>query len=180
MEKSDIISVIALVVSLVSAGYTIYFGLRDRAKLKTKCYTLDTPQPSFRVKAVNTGRRVVTLDGFGVRYSNGSYWIRRFETYEMRMVNDVPVEKEEHGRRLEEHDYFEETVSADHDFYNHAFSSGNYPVSLWLQDTAGKEYKIRHSDKYLAEINKHFEYVKIMKPDIYSDKKPISKLTKQK
>lgn len=178
-ETSEIISIIALVISLVSLLSSMYFGFRDSAKLKTKCLNLDTQPPSFRVKAVNTGRRVITLDGFGARYSDGSYWIRRFESYEMNTINSVPVEKKEHGKRLEEHDYFEEIISINHDFYNPAFSRGSYPISLWFQDTTGREYEIRQSDKYLAELNKQFQYINTVQPKFQSNKKPKGKLTKQ-
>lgn len=157
MEKSDVISAFALLVSLISLAMSFYFEYRDRAKLQTKSYKLNTPKPSFRVKAVNAGRRVITLDGFGVKYSNGNYWMRRFEAYEMHMENNHKIEKQEHGRRLDEHDYFEETISADHDFYNSPFSDGSKPVSILFQDTTGKEYVVKDSKKNLALINKYLE-----------------------
>lgn len=162
MDTSDKISAFAFVVSLISAVYSLYIGSRDYSKLKTECIKLDTVKPSIRVKAVNIGRRIIRLYGFGANYSDGHSWMRRFELYEMRMEGDRKIEKEEHGRQLLEHDYFEEEISIDHDFYGEVFSRGYYPISLWLEDTTGKKYVIKDSQKLLIELNQVVKYIRVV------------------
>jgi len=179
METSEKIAALALFTSFVSLGYSIYSDLRDRSKIKTECIKLDAATPSIRVKAVNVGRRVVILDGFGAKYSDGSYWVRRFESYEMHMVNNQQIESEEHGRQLLEHDYFEEIISIDHDFYSKTFSRGHYPISLWLEDTTGRKYKIKNSEKQLAILNEQAKYIKTIDPSFKNNKKSSRNLNKK-
>jgi hypothetical protein len=164
---SDILSISALIISLLSFGFSTYIGLRDRPHLITSCIIYDTEPPQIKIRAVNIGRRPLVLYCYGVTYETGNFTKRLFETFEMRKDGDREIEKQEHGRRLIEHDYFEEVITPEHDIYKTPFSDGSLPMSIWFEDTSGRRYKITGLRKHLDQLNK---YILVMRKPVSHDK----------
>jgi hypothetical protein len=93
---SGCIAALALIVSLLSFGISLYFGLRDRVHLRaiSKLYNLSGEfGPAYiEVKVVNRGRRPAILTMFGGELDNGGY----IGTY---------LGEKGRGIRLEENEY---------------------------------------------------------------------------
>lgn len=153
--KPEYLSIIALIISLLSLGLSAYIGLRDRSKLKTSSNKLDTQPPQIEIKAVNQGRRSLVLYSIGATYNNGNFWKKIFESYEMHMDGNQKIEKQEHGIRLIENDYYREVISPDDDFFNWESKDDSFPISIWFEDSVGKRYKIPDIGKHLSQLNKY-------------------------
>ena len=142
-----IISITAALVSLTSLGFSIYFGLRDRAKLRTSCTLyhpnpdLPWPYPSLSVRVVNAGRRTIVLRNLGGFYGDG------------RRSSSESLDHEKGGRRLGEHESFERTIRYEADDYTILYLSSEEPEylrELWVEDTLGQRTTIRNSREAIA------------------------------
>ncbi len=75
MTTSDVLSALALAVSVAGFLLSLYVARRDRGNVRAKSYHLITEAPSppvaLVVEAVNAGHRPVTLKGLGVKKPGG-------------------------------------------------------------------------------------------------------------
>lgn len=69
MATSDILSVLALVISILSCGTSFYFSYRDRVALKVFCrfynHHPEYDRTHILIKIINIGRRTAILRLFG-------------------------------------------------------------------------------------------------------------------
>jgi hypothetical protein len=153
METSEIISIIALFVSIVSAGFSILFGSRDRARLRAVSKFFPATQddegpispPLLLIEIANHGRRDVYLEYFYVGHGREKGL----------SIAETTWESDIHGRcQLSEGDKYSHTFDPDCDgiLLN---DDGIAATHLYFQDSLGRRYKVKHAgqniQKYLAE-----------------------------
>ena len=143
MMRSEIISVLALLLSVVSIGFSVYFNFRDRANIKTtsKFYPeSDSGPASVHFTVVNAGRRPIILRMGGAVDKNGQ-WI------------GTCLGKDESGLRLGEHERFDRDMEKI-DLVEQTPEGVITKADLWVEDTLGRRYPIRDAKKNLALLLK--------------------------
>jgi hypothetical protein len=137
VTASDYLSIAALVISVASVSFSIYFGVRDRSRLKAKSqfYTAwEQSEARMVVRAVNRGRRPIILTMLGGYYEDGSW--------QGTHLGEHPV-----GLRLAENERFEETIGSEHHILYNIHESRI--TDLWFEDTLGRRYKVKGAKKHL-------------------------------
>lgn len=138
MGKAEIISSIALVISIVSLGFSAYFGLRDRGKLKvySKFYPASEHGPaSMVVVLINTGRRPINLRLIGGTDKEGQ-WSGTFFDHK-------------NGLTLKEHSRHEINMNQE-DLGNFGSEDIIEYEKLWIEDSLGKRHEVKDSKASIA------------------------------
>lgn len=141
MTNSDVISIVSLAVSVISAGITGYVVFIDRARVRAR--SLFYPayidedgtkrSASMRVDIVNMGRRPVVLTMMGGDFRDG--WSGTY------------MGEREKGIRLEENGKFTEDINGQHHvIWNREMDTAS---DLWFEDTLGRRYRVKHAKKHL-------------------------------
>ena len=141
MEFSDYISLLALIISLLTFGFFLYFGLRDRVNLKATSKVYNNGD-YIRVKVVNRGRRPAILRMLGGQLDNGS-WVGTY------------IGKESQGVRLTENEYYTKDLYFDDliHFDPHENDVSEF-VSLWFEDSLGKRHPVENSKENIHLFKK--------------------------
>ena len=148
MEFSDNISIVALLVSFLSAGFSIWFGIRDRARLIADSEYFPATQdengpispPLLQIEIANHGRRDVYLEYFYVRHGRGGPLLIAETTWD----SDI------HGRcHLGEGDKYSHTFDPDTDsiLVNEA---GVQATDLLFQDSLNRRYPVKDLRKNIV------------------------------
>jgi hypothetical protein len=143
MTRSEIISVIALLLSVISIGFSVFFNFRDRAKIKTTSTFYPESEfgsASVHFTVVNAGRRPIILRMRGAVDKNGE-WIGTY------------LGKDQSGLRLGEHERLDHRMEA-HDLFEATPDDVITVTDLWVEDTLGRRYLIKDAKKNLALLLK--------------------------
>ena len=135
---------VAMIISFISLSVSIYLAWRDRANLKTHSQIYrhhETNESSaLYVKAVNTGRRPITL-----RYMIGCYEEKSESFWEM----------EDGAVLLEEGCFYEDKIGKfDGEMINIGIH-GNETLmleDLFFEDTTGKRHSIKDAKHNIAKL----------------------------
>jgi hypothetical protein len=139
MTRAEVISSIALIVSIMSVVFSVYFGYRDRAHLKatSKFYPGDPDYgPAWiSVTIVNAGRRPVILRmwvGFGEK----GEWVGTI------------LGEGKSGLRLGEHERHEISLRRDDLVGQMPPPSDDIEFQdLWVEDSLGRRHAIKDAKK---------------------------------
>lgn len=137
MDLSLILSVIAIIISIISLSWNIFIGWRDKGNIKatSEIYYIEIQKfvenktikiPKLKVKAVNCGRRPVILERLDIKYANNKY-------------GEIPIDREA-GYLSENESHELEIGPFDHNTFP---SDGKNAVNLWFVDTLGKRYIVK-------------------------------------
>lgn len=147
MDFSDYISLLALLISTLSAGWSIWFGLRDRAHIKAASVffpaaATDGPlsPAGILITIANHGRRPVYLEYLYFQYGKKG----RADYAETLWDGD------KYGRcRLDEGDKYEHFFDSDSDaiFTN---EEGRRATAIFFQDSLGRRYEVKNGGENLA------------------------------
>ena len=143
MTRSEIVSVLALFLSVISLGFSIYVNLRDRANIKTtsQFYPASESGPAaVHFSVVNAGRRPIILRMRGGVDKSGG-WIGTF------------LGKDQSGLRLGEHERLDHTMKKQ-DIFEQTPDDLMTLADLWVEDTLGRRYPIKDAKKNLAALLK--------------------------
>jgi len=149
------IAIYGAALSTFVAGWKIYGIVRDRARVKVEVfwgqigYAGDQDVPSsLIVKAVNTGRRPVSLDSAGLSLSNGTDMISiGAPESRLQLLWGIP-------KRLEEGESAQ--IWFNEDALKQKAKEGVFPMKAWFKDTKGRMYR--------AKISKHIiQFLRIEK-----------------
>lgn len=148
MGASEIISIFALVIAVVSLGISFHFGFRDKAHLKTSAEYYpghpDYDRARIQVKIVNSGRRPTILTMFGGNLKSGSWC-------------GTHIGEKGEGVRLGEHEKHEVKVyREDLDFIDPEGNESEY-TDYWFEDTLGQRFKVRNSEKLIIKLKNNEE-----------------------
>ena len=160
LEVRDYVAILALIVSLISAGFSIGFGFYDRfPKIKTKSRFFPATQepeqpgspPLLIVDIANFGRRDVYLEYLYIQY--GSRKAIRFA--------ETMWEEDIRGRyRLTEEDRYEQVFDPDSDSILKD-RDGNEATDIFFQDSLGRRYHAQNARSnikaYLEAAQYHYE-----------------------
>jgi hypothetical protein len=130
VTHAEVISVVALVVSITSVAFSLYFNYRDRACLRTtsKFYS-GRSHPYIEVTIVNAGRRPIILRMWGGSDEKGE-WVGQFLGEEKRGLRIG--EHERHDLSLDKNDLLSETPDGQVLFND-----------LWVEDSLGRRHPIK-------------------------------------
>ena len=142
MARAEIIAVIALVVSIISLGSSIYFNYRDRAHLKTTSrFHAGHPEygpPHISVTIMNAGRRPIILRMWAGSDKEG-HWVGSFlgeGKSGLRLG-----ENERHDLSLEKNDLVAATPTDDVLFED-----------LWVEDSLGRRHPIKDAKANVKKL----------------------------
>ncbi len=137
--KNNYLSIAAIVISLISLWFSIYFGFRDRGKIRTNCEILigeNTPDVLV-VSAVNMGRRPIVITFFGIEYEDGES-----------IANDLG--KDGKGIRLGEKEKYEERIKIQ---YNYLFNDSDSMIyDFWFEDSMNKQYQVKNAKRNIRRF----------------------------
>lgn len=141
MTWAEIISVVALLVSIASLCSSFFFGLRDRARLVTgsRYLPLWEENPAHVcVSIVNAGRRPVIL----------RMWVgaESTEKWEGHFLGEGTA-----GLRLGEHERYEFKLEQ-HDLHAVTPDEDFQIEDLWFEDTLGRQHTVRDVRANLAKL----------------------------
>jgi hypothetical protein len=143
MTTATMMALIALIASIISAGFSIYFGTRDRARLHAFSHLYkgdDEHAPHIKVAAINKGRRPLILRMWGGADDKGE-WVGTF------------IERERQGHRLGEHERFEITLeNGDLGFELDEFDEVVEFTELWFEDSIGRRHRVNGSRQHIKEF----------------------------
>lgn len=135
------ISLVALFVSVVSLGFSTYFGLRDRAVLRTSSsYSggWEGGSASVTVSVVNAGRRPIVIRMWAGA-ENDKNWVGTY------------IGAEQRGLRLGEHERFDLTLRS-HDLYATTPEDDFWIADLWFEDTLGRRHKVKDAKANIRKL----------------------------
>lgn len=141
-ELSTLLSLSALIVSLISLAFSAHFGLRDRFKLVTECkfFADDEHGPAqIQLSVVNAGRRIAVLKYFGGDYSDGG-------------GAGLMIGEDTSGLQLNEQEIYERRFNWDS---LHEILDGGVVKTFknfWVEDTLGRRHVIKGSRKSIKKL----------------------------
>lgn len=142
LSFAEMASVVAICISLVSLGVSLYNALRDRAKLtiKSKVYPASEYGPDrIVVTMVNAGRRPVILRVIGGSDSHG-HWGGSY------------LEQEKGGLRLGEHEHYEHKFEKEDTVLMVPEGDDLFFAELWVEDSLGIRHPIPESKAFIKRL----------------------------
>lgn len=139
---SDVLSSVALVVSLGSLSVSAYVAFRDRPRLKVSSRFLRASEygpDRIVLTLINAGRRPVILRLLGGTSKIGK-WSATF------------LGKDEGGLRLGEHEHYEHTIEKEDTVTFDLDSDDIVFECLWVEDSLGNRYHVPNSEQHIAEL----------------------------
>lgn len=139
---SEVISTIALIVSLGSLSVSGYVAFRDRPRLKITSRFVPASEygPNRIVLAlVNMGRRPVILRMLGGTSKNGA-WAAEFLAHE------------KGGLRLGEHERYEHTLEKDDTVAFNPENEDLFYERLWVEDSLGNRHPVPNSHEHIKKL----------------------------
>ena len=141
-ELPILLSIFALLVSLISLGFSAHFGLRDRFNLVTECkfFPDDEHGPAqIQLSIVNAGRRIAVLKYFGGDYFDGG-------------GAGLMIGEDTSGLQLNEQEMYERRF--DWDALHQMHDGGNVKTyeNFWVEDTLGRRHIIKGSRKSIKKL----------------------------
>jgi hypothetical protein len=155
MQFSDYLSLIALAISILSTGYSLWFGLRDRAQIKTKSEffpaNIDEDGPfspaGIRIRIANHGRRPIYLEYLYFQY--GRSGIANYA--------ETVWEGDKYGRcQLGEGDKYEHFFDPDSDAIFKS-ADGIRATDIFFRDSLGRNYYVKGARQSLEAYFAHTE-----------------------
>jgi hypothetical protein len=135
VTRPEFISVLALFVSITSLVVSVFFNLRDRARLVigSKFFAANPEYGPARIEVVivNSGRRPVVLRMWGGSDANGE-WVGEF------------LGEEHAGLRLSEYERHDIKLYKDGLFASVPHGEVLYR-ELWVEDSVGRRYNVKDS-----------------------------------
>lgn len=141
MELS--LSIFAILISFASLVVSAWVALRDRSNLKTHCSVFRSQETNeyshLYIKAVNTGRRPITI-----LYFMGMYTDKHKSGYQIKNG----------GARLNEGDYWEEKIGKFDGMMISDVGEGDMVdlIDLYLEDTSGKQYPVSEAKLCIEKL----------------------------
>lgn len=139
---SDILSTVALIVSLGSLSVSAYVALRDRPRLKiTSRYIAASEYSPNRIilTLINKGRRPVILRLLGGT-SKDEKWTATF------------LEQEKGGLRLGEHERYDHTIEKEDTVIFHNDNDDLFFERLWVEDSIGNRHYVPNSRDHINKL----------------------------
>lgn len=147
MEFSNVIAIVALLVALVSAGFSAWFGLRDRARIKTDSTYFPASEdsvgpPGISIRIANHGRRPIYLKNLYYDYGGreGNALVEGF--WESEGLVD--------GRLAEGREY-EHFIDSDDD--TRLKSENGVPArDIFFEDSLARRYYVKQARENLRRL----------------------------
>ena len=139
MTRPEVISIVALLVSVATFAFWIYFNFRDRANIKTTSRfhaASESGSASVDFTVVNAGRRPIILRMWSGTDEKGE-WVGTF------------LGEGKSGLRLGEQERFDHSL-ARNDLFTQTPDEKIIIADLWVEDTLGRRYEIKDAKKNLA------------------------------
>jgi hypothetical protein len=143
MNYPEVLSTIALIVSVGSFGLAATNIFRDRPRVKITSALFEgseyDPEPSIHIVVINKGRRPVILRMLGGSAADDD-WSGEF------------LEYDKGGVRLGEHERWEHSVSKQGRTSMNPDGPDIIYTRMWIEDSLGNRYLIPHSREHIARL----------------------------
>ena len=143
MSFAEIISLVALIISLASLAATLYFNLRDRASVVAKSTYYPGYEggiPSVAIHIVNSGRRPIVM----------YQWVGAGKAHEW--VGTYLNQKDKNsGYRLAEHERYELSIRRD-DLVALTPDEDFIIENIWFEDTLGRRYFVEGARENIIKL----------------------------
>ena len=142
MRYAEILSTIALIISVAGFGLSALGVFRDRPRVKVTStfYSADEFGPDqINVVVVNKGRRPVILRMIGGNGEGGGWSATNLAT-------------EKGGIRLGEHERWEHTIKPEHTVSFNPDGEDMRLERMWIEDSLGNRHSIPRSKEYVAKL----------------------------
>jgi hypothetical protein len=141
MPDSHTISLIALVVAILSLGFSVYFNFLDRARMVTRCKFY--PKSEYNrahvdVSITNAGRRAVILRMI-VKADGRGHWVGTY------------LNRGEGGLRLGEHQRHDLTLWQE-DLIEANPDDEIEVTDFWFEDTLGRRHRPKRIRQCLKQL----------------------------
>jgi hypothetical protein len=142
VHYAEILSTIALFISIASFGLSALSVFRDRPRVKvtsTFYAASDFNPDGIHVVVVNKGRRPVILRTVGGSGEGGGWSATSLAT-------------DKGGIRLGEHERWEHTIEPEHTVSINPEGEGMIFERMWIEDSLGNRHSIPRSREYVATL----------------------------
>ncbi len=139
---AEIVSTIALLVSLASLAVGVVVASRDRPRLKISARFIAASEygPNrVQLRLANAGRRPVILRLLGGTTSDGKW-------------SGVFLEREKGGLRLGENEVYEHTIDKEDTVSFHPEHDDLFYDRLWVEDSLGRRHKVPASQSLIKKL----------------------------
>jgi len=144
LKASDVLAIIAILISIASFCVSFYTIFQDRPRLRIRSKYIEESEygpRSIHITMVNAGRRPIILRLIGGTDSTG-HWACSY------------IEHEKGGLRLTEHERYERTVEKD-DTVHFAFDPDDEDIFysiIWVEDSLGNRHAIPNSEAHIKKL----------------------------
>ena len=141
MTRADVFAIIALLLSITSLGFSAYFGLRDRGRIRAESTYYPASEYTYArmsITLVNEGRRPVVLRMLVGTNEQGK-WTGEY------------LGKKKRGLRLGEHERLDITFERE-DAIGMTAEDDIVFTDLWVEDSLGRRYRVRNASEHLQKL----------------------------
>jgi len=142
LPTGDVLSIIAIVISVASFSVAFYSAFQDRPRLKIRSQYFDASEwgPShFTITLVHKGRRPIILNLLGGADAAGNYGGTYFD-------------HDKGGRRLGEHERYEQTVDYEGTIQLNPEGDDLLFSKMWVEDSLGNRHPIPNSESFIKRL----------------------------
>lgn len=142
MQTSDVLAIVALIISVASLLLSFYATYQDRPRLKVTSNFIEASEwgpARIHVTMINAGRRPVILRLLGGADSSGD-WSGSF------------LEHDKGGVRLGEHERHEADIEKDDTYFTTPVGEDLLFESMWVEDSLGNRHAIPNSASYIKKL----------------------------
>jgi len=146
VDSSSLIALLALAVSVLSFGLSVYDNFKDSARVKatshfypSEKYEEEQPPspPTLVIEVANHGRRPKKLEYMYVKYEDG----------QSKFINETLWSSDEHGHwRIGENDSYKHTIEPDNDSILFDEEHGK-AIDIFFEDTLNHTYRVKHAKR---------------------------------
>lgn len=141
MNSAEVTSISALVISIGSLAASLYFNLRDRARVVARSQYhsgYEGDEPTVSVSVVNAGRRPIVLRMWAGA-DEKSNWVGSI------------LNSKEGGHRLAEHERYDLSLNRN-DLVAYTPNDNFVFTDIWFEDTLGRRYSVANAKKNLRKL----------------------------
>lgn len=141
MTRAEVMSIVALVVSILSFGFSVYFNSRDRARLVAQSRFIPGSDDGFAqvsITIVNAGQRPVILHMWAGEDEKGIW------------IGQILGEKGA-GLRLAEHERHDLDLKKE-DLYQQTPDGEILITDIWFEDTLGRRHKVKNAKTNISKL----------------------------
>jgi len=142
LSTSDVLAIIAILISVASFGVSFYTIYQDRPRLRIQSKYFEASEYGPRqihITMVNVGRRPIILRLIGGIDSTGKW-------------GGSSIKREKGGLRLAEHERYELTLEKEDTMQFTPEDEDLFYSKMWIEDSLGNRHAIPNSEAFIKKL----------------------------